>query len=82
MCHIYAYYIHLSVETRQISIYTQNSAVGNGSRSNGVFTLAVSGTGTGTGTGTYIIQKPFTLAVSGARTEHLKAIEISLEHTT
>ena len=47
----------------------------------GVFTLAVSGTGTGTGAGTCIMQKPFTLAVSGTRTEHLKAIEI-LKHTT
>ena len=45
---------------------------------NGVFKLAVSGTGTGT----YIMQKPFTLAVFGARTEQLKAIEIALKHTT
>ena len=51
-------------------------------KSNGVFTLTVSGTGTGTGTGTCIIQKPFTLAVFGARTGHLKAIEISFKHTT
>ena len=28
------------------------------------------------------VQKPFTLAVSGTRTGHLKAIEISLNHTT
>ena len=48
---------------------------------NGVFTLAVSGSGTGTGTRTYITQKPFILAVSGARTKHLKTIEISLKHT-
>ena len=34
---------------------------------------------TGTGSGTDIMQKPFTLAVSGASTEHLKAIEIQLE---
>ena len=40
----------------------------------GVFTLAVSDTETGTGTD--IMQKPFTLAVSGARTGHLKAIQI------
>ena len=40
---------------------------------NGLFTLVVSGTRSGTGTS---IQKPFTLDVSGARTGHLKAIEI------
>ena len=48
----------------------------------GVFTLAVSGTGTRTGIGTDNMQKPFMLAVSGARTGHLKAIEISIKHTT
>ena len=48
----------------------------------GVFTLAVSGTGTRTGTGTDNMQKPFILAVSGARTGHLKAIEKSLKYTT
>ena len=47
--------------------------------SSGVFTLVFSGTGTGTGTD---MQKPFTLAVSGARTGHLKVIEILLKHTT
>ena len=51
-------------------------------KTNGVFTLAVSGTGTGAGIGTYIVQKLFTLAVSGARTGPLKAIEKSLKHTT
>ena len=48
----------------------------------GVFTQAVSWTGTGTGTRADIMQKPFMLAVSRARTGHLKAIEISLKHTT
>ena len=48
------------------------------STSNGVFTLAISGTETRTD----IMLKPFTLAVSGARTGHLKAIEISFKHTT
>ena len=62
------------VQNRGISDPTKGTYV--------VFTLAVSGTWTGTGTGTYIMQRPFTLAVSGARTEHLKAIEISLKHTT
>ena len=46
----------------------------------GVITLAASGTGTGTGTRTNII--PLPLAVSGTRTGRLKAIEISLKHTT
>ena len=45
----------------------------------GVFILAVSGTGTGTRTKTDIMWKPVTLAVSGARTGHLEAIEISLK---
>ena len=50
----------------------------------GVFTRTGIGNGTGTetGTGTVIMQKPFTLAVSGTRTGHLKVIEISLKHTT
>ena len=43
---------------------------------NSVFTLAVSGTGTD------IMQKPFKLAMSEARTGHLKAIEMQLKHTT
>ena len=47
---------------------------------NGVFTLAVSRTGTETGTD--IMQKPFILAVSGARVGHLKAIEIPFKHKT
>ena len=39
-------------------------------------------TGTATGTGIDVMWKPFTLAVSGTRTGHLKAIEIQLKHTT
>ena len=49
---------------------------------NGVITLTLSATRTRTGTGTDIMQKSFTLAVSGTRIGHLKAIEISLKHTT
>ena len=48
--------------------------------SNGVITLAVSGTGTGAKTD--IMQIPFTLAVSGTRIGHLKANEIPLKHST
>ena len=41
----------------------------------GVITLAVSGTGTN------IMQKLFTLAMSGTRIAHLKVFEITLKHT-
>ena len=44
--------------------------------------LVVSETRTVTWIGTDIMQKPFTLAVSGSRTGHLKTIELPLEHTT
>ena len=44
--------------------------------SNGKVTLAVSWTGTD------IMQKYFTLALSGTKTRHLKAIELPLKHTT
>ena len=47
---------------------------------NCLITLPVSDTGTGTWTGTDTMQNTFTLAVSGTKIGHLKAIEISLKH--